>query len=200
MIRLRPGGYGVTGRIDERVVAFGGEGTAGFQTCCIADVPIGGAWKSGARLCGGRHAGLETRDTAGLETCGTTMGKAIALSRGQCQDAPKEKVLKSNQLPSNSSKTGRHLIFRRFLIALTNLLSSSFLIMPRRLTPLDAFKVPPQTNQAWPVSSEQKFCDAPDTGRGAQSRPGVWRCHNLCAPQSHTRETGHATPACAGRA
>jgi hypothetical protein len=39
---------------------------------CIADVPIGGARKSGARSSGGRHAGLETRDTAGLETCGTT--------------------------------------------------------------------------------------------------------------------------------
>jgi hypothetical protein len=64
------------------MVAFGGEGTAGFQTCCIADVPIGGAWKSGARLSGGRHAGLKTRDTAGLETCGTTMGKAIVFSPG----------------------------------------------------------------------------------------------------------------------
>jgi hypothetical protein len=37
--------------------AFGGEGTAGFQTGCIADVPIGGARKSGAYASGGRHAG-----------------------------------------------------------------------------------------------------------------------------------------------
>jgi hypothetical protein len=77
MIRLRPGGYGVTGRIDEGMVAFGGEGTTGFQTCCIADVPIGSARKSGTRSSGGRHAGLETRDTAGLETCGTTFAKSV---------------------------------------------------------------------------------------------------------------------------
>ena len=38
-------------------VALGSEGTAGFQTGCVADVPIGGAWKSGARLSGGRQAG-----------------------------------------------------------------------------------------------------------------------------------------------
>jgi hypothetical protein len=54
------------------LIAFGGGGSAGFQTGCIADVPIGGAQKSRARSSGGRHAGLETRDTAGLETCGTT--------------------------------------------------------------------------------------------------------------------------------
>jgi hypothetical protein len=41
---------------------------------CIADVPIGGARKTGARSGGGRHAGLETRDTADLEVCGTTTG------------------------------------------------------------------------------------------------------------------------------
>jgi hypothetical protein len=58
--------------MDEGKVAFGGKGTAGFQTCCIADVPVGGAWESGLRSRGGRRAGLETRDTAGLETCGTT--------------------------------------------------------------------------------------------------------------------------------
>jgi hypothetical protein len=69
------------------MVAFGGEGTAGFQTCGIADVPIGGTWKSGARLSGGRHAGLETRDTADLEVCGTTTGQSDRFSLGQCQDA-----------------------------------------------------------------------------------------------------------------
>jgi hypothetical protein len=56
-------------------VAFGSEDTAGFQTGCIADVPIGGARKSGARASGGRPAGLETRDTVPMEsgeTCGTT--------------------------------------------------------------------------------------------------------------------------------
>jgi hypothetical protein len=45
-----------------------------FPTCCIADFQIGWGWRSGARSSGGRHAGLETRDTAGLETCGTTTG------------------------------------------------------------------------------------------------------------------------------
>src|SRR5271168_4141925 len=70
---------------------FGGKGTAGFQTGCIADVPIGGVWKSGARSSGGKLAGLETRDTAGSETCGTTTGRAIVFSRGPCQDAvPRE--------------------------------------------------------------------------------------------------------------
>jgi hypothetical protein len=62
--------------MDEGMAALGGEGTAGFQTGCIADVPIGGARKSGARSSGGRHAGLETRDTAGLETCGTATGQS----------------------------------------------------------------------------------------------------------------------------
>jgi hypothetical protein len=75
-----PRGMGVFDRMDrmdgmdEGMAARGGEGTAGFQTDCIADVPIGGARKAGARLSGGRHAGLETRDTADLEVCGTTTG------------------------------------------------------------------------------------------------------------------------------
>jgi hypothetical protein len=43
--------------MDEGMAACGGEGTAGFQTGCIADVPIGGAWKSEARSSGVRHAG-----------------------------------------------------------------------------------------------------------------------------------------------
>jgi hypothetical protein len=68
------------------LVAFGGEGTAGFQTGCIADVPIGGARKSGARSSGGRRAGLETRDTADLEVCGTTTGQSDSFFTWQCQD------------------------------------------------------------------------------------------------------------------
>jgi hypothetical protein len=68
------------------VAAFGDEGTAGFQTGCIADVPIGGAWKSGGRLSGGRHAGWETRDTADLEVCGTITGQRDSFFTGQCQD------------------------------------------------------------------------------------------------------------------
>jgi hypothetical protein len=94
MIRLRPVGFGATGSMDEGVVAFGGEGTAGFTRChrdCIADVPIGGAWKSGARASGRRHAGLETRDTADLEVCGTTTGQSDSFFAGQCQDAPAAK-------------------------------------------------------------------------------------------------------------
>jgi len=39
--------------------------SAGFQTCCIADFQIGGAWNVGQR------ADLEIRDTAGLEVCAT---------------------------------------------------------------------------------------------------------------------------------
>jgi hypothetical protein len=37
------------------LVEFGSECTAGFQTGCIADVPIGGAWQSGALSSGGRR-------------------------------------------------------------------------------------------------------------------------------------------------
>ena len=40
-------------------------GSAGFQTCCIADFQVGGA----VELV--RRAGLETRDTADLEVCAT---------------------------------------------------------------------------------------------------------------------------------
>ena len=75
--------------MDEGMVAFGGEGTAGFQTCCIADVPIGGGRKSGARSSGGRRAGWETRDTADLEVCGTTKGQSDSFFTGAVpQDAP----------------------------------------------------------------------------------------------------------------
>jgi hypothetical protein len=49
------------------LIAFGSEGTS--------DIPIGGARKSGARSSDGWHAGLETRDTAGSEACGTSTGQ-----------------------------------------------------------------------------------------------------------------------------
>ena len=48
--------------------------SAGFQTCRIADFPIGGALRNRARCIGGRSAGLETRDTADLEVCATARG------------------------------------------------------------------------------------------------------------------------------
>ncbi|HXA44200.1 MAG TPA: hypothetical protein VNZ25_01740, partial [Candidatus Angelobacter sp.] len=57
----------------------------------IADVLIGGASKSGARLSGGRHAGLETRDTAGLEVCGTTTGHSDGFSWGNFRMCPMER-------------------------------------------------------------------------------------------------------------
>jgi hypothetical protein len=44
-------------------------GTADFQVGCIADFQIGWTWPDRARWIGRRPAGLETRDTAGLETC-----------------------------------------------------------------------------------------------------------------------------------
>ena len=40
--------------------------SAGFQTCCVADFLVGPV------LNGAQAAGLETRDTAGLETCATS--------------------------------------------------------------------------------------------------------------------------------
>jgi hypothetical protein len=51
--------------------------TAGFQTCCIADFQIGWAWKCRAAWIGGRPAGLETRDTADWDVCGTGRGAIV---------------------------------------------------------------------------------------------------------------------------
>ena len=42
---------------------------AGFQTCRVADFPIGGALL--------RLAGLETRDTADLEVCATSVAAPL---------------------------------------------------------------------------------------------------------------------------
>ena len=42
-------------------------GSAGFPACCVADFQVG---KSPDVM---RPAGSETRDTAGLETCATTL-------------------------------------------------------------------------------------------------------------------------------
>ena len=44
---------------------------AGFQTCRIADFPIGGSTVCRARLFDVPPAGWETRETADLEVCGT---------------------------------------------------------------------------------------------------------------------------------
>jgi hypothetical protein len=46
--------------------------SAGFQTCCVADFQVGWLGKNPMRQHFGRPAGLETRDTAGLETCATS--------------------------------------------------------------------------------------------------------------------------------
>ena len=43
--------------------------SAGFQTCRVADFPIGGALL--------RFAGLETRDTADLEVCATEVAAPL---------------------------------------------------------------------------------------------------------------------------
>ena len=46
--------------------------SAGFPTCCVADFPVGRArqsWRRNRSV----GAGLETRDTAGLEACATTV-------------------------------------------------------------------------------------------------------------------------------
>ena len=45
--------------------------SAGFQTCCVADFQIGEVGGDEAQWLGGRHAGLETRDTADLEVRAT---------------------------------------------------------------------------------------------------------------------------------
>jgi hypothetical protein len=52
--------------------------SAGFPTCCIADFQIGSACSVG------RRAGLETRDTADLEVCATT----VALHRRPIRTTP----------------------------------------------------------------------------------------------------------------
>ena len=45
--------------------------SAGFPTCCIADFLIGRSLPKRARPVNGPSAGLETRDTADWEVCGT---------------------------------------------------------------------------------------------------------------------------------
>jgi hypothetical protein len=65
---------GFLARLAAVLVALGGEGTAGFQ--------IGSGRKSWARSSGARHAGWETRDTAGLETCGTVVGRSVNFFTG----------------------------------------------------------------------------------------------------------------------
>src|SRR6266568_1208914 len=65
----------VTNAVDDRFRVTGysvaraptAEGSAGFQTCCIADFQVGWAGKLP------RLAGLETRDTADLEICATKL-------------------------------------------------------------------------------------------------------------------------------
>jgi hypothetical protein len=46
--------------------------SAGFQTCCIADFPVGKALEIT------QFAGLETRDTADLEVCATGVVSSCA--------------------------------------------------------------------------------------------------------------------------
>jgi hypothetical protein len=50
-------------------------GSAGFQTCCIADFQIGSSSKHPA------SAGLETRDTADSEVCATGKRKRVRHER-----------------------------------------------------------------------------------------------------------------------
>jgi uncharacterized membrane protein YgcG len=57
------------------------DGSAGFQTCCIADFQVGRPrHNQNAQKCP-PIAGLETRDTAGLEVCATNSASEFGLNR-----------------------------------------------------------------------------------------------------------------------
>jgi hypothetical protein len=56
------------------------DGSAGFQTCCIADFQVGGPRHNPSALKSPPPAGLETRDTADLEVCATNSTSEFGLN------------------------------------------------------------------------------------------------------------------------
>lgn len=73
---------------DEGVAMFRGQKYRRFSNRVYRRCPNRRRTEIRARSSGEGHAGLETRDTAGSEACGTTTGRAMVLIRGQCQEAP----------------------------------------------------------------------------------------------------------------
>src|SRR3989442_15347071 len=76
-------------------------GSAGFQTCCVADFQIGGTCVVP------RAAGLETRDTADLEVCATPSAARKRLTRAQVSQWPYWRAVRElTHAPKNSPHYG----------------------------------------------------------------------------------------------
>ena len=74
---------------DEGVAMFRGQKYRRFSNRVYRRCPNRRRTEIRARSSGEGHAGLETRDTAGSKTCGTTAGQSDIFLREQCHDAPR---------------------------------------------------------------------------------------------------------------